>query len=454
MELPISFIEKYQHLLGEEAAAFFAALTSGYPVKGFRLNIAKPQAEAMLAKYGPAHEKAPYAPNAYIGEVKGKSLLHQAGYVYSQEPSAMIVAAIADAHPGERVLDLCAAPGGKSTQLASQLQGAGLLVSNEIFPKRAKILAENIERWGFANVVVTNHAPNELSRHFPQFFDKIIVDAPCSGEGMFRKDPVAVAEWHSGAPEQCANRQQAILIEAVKMLKPGGQLIYSTCTFAPEENEAIISWLVENYPFVIQPIAMPNVAHGRPEWGHAADIDKTVRLWPHLNQGEGHFAAKLHYQGEAKSIKQKKGKHKEALPKLEQEASKLWETFQATFPYLPFDEGTLHMLGDQLWLVPKTLPSLQGLKVMRPGLHLGTMKKHRIEPSYAVALAFLAGSQGPTLPITIQQWKQYVAGETISVPGNAGWVILQVDEVPVGIGKQVQGIVKNFFPKGLRFQAD
>lgn len=454
MELPTSFIEKYQHLLGEESAAFFAALVDGQPVKGFRLNIAKPDAEAMLEKYGPDRVNAPYAENAYIGAVKGKSLLHQAGYVYSQEPSAMIVAAIAQAQPGERVLDLCAAPGGKSTQLASQLNGEGVLVSNEIFPKRAKILAENVERWGFSNVVVTNHSPQELSRHFPAFFDKIVVDAPCSGEGMFRKDPVAVAEWHSDAPQQCAMRQQEILIEAVKMLKPGGQLIYSTCTFAPEENEAMISWLLETYPFAIQSIDMDNVAHGRPNWGHVPDIEKTIRLWPHLNQGEGHFAAKLQYQAEAKPVKTKKQKTKSGQSKVDQATMKLWQNMQELFPFLAANEGVLQVFGEQLWLVPKDLPSLKGLKVLRPGLHIGTLKKNRIEPSYAVAMAFLAGSQGPTVSITIDQWKQYVAGQTVAVPGNAGWVILQVDAVPVGIGKQVQGIVKNFFPKGLRFQVD
>lgn len=454
MALPTPFIEKYRDLLGTEAEAFFDALSNGRPVKGFRLNTAKPNAEVMLAKYGPERSKAPYAKNAYIDEVKGKSLLHQAGYVYSQEPSAMIVAAIADAQPGERVLDLCAAPGGKSTQLASQLNGTGLLVCNEIFPKRAKILAENIERWGFSNVVVTNHAPHELSRHFPHFFDKIVVDAPCSGEGMFRKDPVAVAEWHSDAPRQCAIRQQDILQEAVRMLKPGGQLIYSTCTFAPEENEAIISWLVEEYPFVIQSIDRANVAHGRSEWGNVPNIEKTIRLWPHLDQGEGHFAAKLLYQAETKPTKPKKSKAKSTQSKLDQETVKLWQAFQQNFPFLPTNEGSLQIFGEQMWLVPNALPDLKGMKVLRPGLHIGTRKKNRIEPSFSVAMAFLAGSQGPILSITIEQWKQYVAGETITVPGSAGWVILHVDDVPVGIGKQVQGVVKNFFPKGLRFQVD
>ncbi|WP_288723595.1 RsmB/NOP family class I SAM-dependent RNA methyltransferase [uncultured Enterococcus sp.] len=454
MQLPTPFIEKYQRLLGEEAPAFFTALTDNQPVKGFRLNVAKPHAQAMLAKYGPAAVPAPYAEAAYIGEVKGRSLLHQAGYVYSQEPSAMIVATIAAAQPGERVLDLCAAPGGKTTQLASQLQGKGLLVANEIFPKRAKILSENVERWGFPNVVVTNQAPQELSRHFPQFFDKIVVDAPCSGEGMFRKDPVALEEWQADTPDQCAIRQKDILAQAVAMLKPGGQLIYSTCTFAPEENEAMMAWLMEEYPFTIEAIDLANVSHGRSEWGAAPGIEKTIRLWPHLNQGEGHFAAKLTSLAEAAPVKKKKkGKGATAKSPLDAATQKLWQAFRKEFPFLQALNATPQLLGENLWLVPEEMPSLKGIKFMRPGLHVGVVKKNRIEPSYALALAIHAEEGAPTVPITLPQWQQYVAGETLSVPGNAGWVILTVDEIPVGFGKQVQGTVKNFFPKGLRFKA-
>jgi NOL1/NOP2/sun family putative RNA methylase len=452
VKLPTAFIAKYQQLLGIESADFFTALET-QPVKGFRLNTMKPQATTMLAKFGPDKMPAPYASNAYIGEVKGKSLLHQAGYVYSQEPSAMIVATIADAQPGEKVLDLCAAPGGKTTQLASQMQGKGLLISNEIFTKRAKILSENVERWGMRHVVVTNHAPQELTPHFPHFFDKIVVDAPCSGEGMFRKDPVAIAEWQEDTPSQCAQRQKEILAEAVAMLKPGGQLIYSTCTFAPEEDEAIIEWLVKNYPFSIEPISLENVSHGRPEWGDVAGIERTIRLWPHKNQGEGHFAAKLTYHGiETSAPKAKKPKKpKTRGSEIDATTQGLWKDFQKTYPFLEKETGKLQLLGDQLWLVPKQLSSLAGLRVVRPGLHIGTVKKKRIEPSFALAMTIQEGDQAPFLTIDLEQWQKYVAGETIMLPGNAGWVILRVEEIPVGFGKQVQGVVKNFFPKGLRF---
>ena len=382
--------------------------------------------------------------------MNGKSFLHQAGYEYSQEPSAMIVGTAAAAKPGEKVLDLCAAPGGKSTQLAAQMRGKGLLVSNEIFPKRAKILSENIERWGVSNAIVTNHAPAELVPHFSGFFDRIVVDAPCSGEGMFRKDPNAVKEWTEESPLHCQKRQQEILSSAIKMLKHEGQLIYSTCTFAPEENEEIISWLVENYPVTIEEIPLSQtVSSGRPEWGSVDGLDKTVRIWPHENQGEGHFVAKLTFHGQNPTRKEKKvrKKRKEELTK---EQEKLWTEFSMDFHYEI--TGRLLVFNDHLWEVPELLPSLDGLKVMRTGLHLGDFKKNRFEPSYALALAMKKTENIPCLSITQKEWQSYTAGETFQRDGDQGWVLLVLDKIPVGFGKQVKGTVKNFFPKGLRFR--
>ncbi len=395
-------------------------------------------------------QPAPYSNEGFLGTVNGKSFLHQAGYEYSQEPSAMIVGTAAAAKPGEKVLDLCAAPGGKSTQLAAQMRGKGLLVSNEIFPKRAKILSENIERWGVSNAIVTNHAPAELVPHFSGFFDRIVVDAPCSGEGMFRKDPNAVKEWTEESPLHCQKRQQEILSSAIKMLKHEGQLIYSTCTFAPEENEEIISWLVENYPVTIEEIPLSQtVSSGRPEWGSVDGLDKTVRIWPHENQGEGHFVAKLTFHGQNPTCKEKKArkKRKEQLTK---EQEKLWTEFSMDFHYEI--TGRLLVFNDHLWEVPELLPSLDGLKVMRTGLHLGDFKKNRFEPSYALALAMKKTENIPCLSITQKEWQSYTAGETFQRDGDQGWVLLVLDKIPVGFGKQVKGTVKNFFPKGLRFR--
>ncbi len=295
--LPQQFIKKYRLLLGEESSDFFCALEQGSAKKGFRWNPLKPAGLAMVQTYHSEElQPAPYSNEGFLGTVNGKSFLHQAGYEYSQEPSAMIVGTAAAAKPGEKVLDLCAAPGGKSTQLAAQMRGKGLLVTNEIFPKRAKILSENIERWGVSNAIVTNHAPAELVPHFSGFFDRIVVDAPCSGEGMFRKDPNAIKEWTEESPLHCQKRQQEILSSAIKMLKHEGQLIYSTCTFAPEENEEIISWLVENYPVTIEEIPLSQtVSSGRPEWGSVDGLEKTIRIWPHERSRRRTFCRKVDF---------------------------------------------------------------------------------------------------------------------------------------------------------------
>ena len=239
---------------------------------------------------------------------------------------------------------------------------------------------------------------------------------------MFRKDPVAIAEWQADSPLQCAQRQKEILAEAVAMLKPGGQLIYSTCTFAPEENEAIIEWLVSAYPFSIEPIELENVSHGRHDWAPMNDI--------------------------AKPKKTKKTKKASGIDSV---TRSLWQSFQENYPFLKETAADIQLFGDHLWLVPSELPSLKGVRVLRPGLHVGTVKKNRIEPSFALAMAIKENDEAPFLSIELAQWQKYVAGETITVPGNEGWVVLKVAEVPIGFGKQVQGVVKNFFPKGLRF---
>ncbi|MBF0780270.1 MULTISPECIES: RsmF rRNA methyltransferase first C-terminal domain-containing protein [unclassified Granulicatella] len=455
MTLPSDFKQKYTSLLGEkEANAFFYHLEHEHIKKSFRLNPLK--ASIQLKDYiNEDIEPVPYCEYGYYGQISGKSPLHQAGYIYSQEASAMLVATIANAQMHDKVLDLCAAPGGKSTHLAAQLNQTGLLVSNEIVPKRAKILAENIERCGITNCLVTNHSPSELTAHFPHFFDKIIVDAPCSGEGMFRKDDSAKQEWTSETPSFCAARQRDILTHALKMLKKGGELIYSTCTFAPEENEEIISWLIEQFPLTLLPISLPNlsVSHGKLEWGTVQHLDYTIRIWPHLNQGEGHFIARLRYEYDEENEKTflTKNKH-DKLIGLSKEQHTLFQQFTKQFPVSLL--GHLTVFGDQLWLVPTLTPHLKGLKVLRAGLHLGTFLKNRFEPSFALAMALSRhAKQLPHISISYEQWKKYVSGETFSYPNThiSGWVLLIYQDLTIGFGKLVQDTVKNFYPKGLRF---
>lgn len=286
MTLPEGFEEKYRKLLGSDAAAFLASFDQP-AAAGFRVNPlhhATSQAPAI-----------PWSQWGHYGKVVGTSLAHIAGNVYSQEPSAQFVGTVAAPRPGERVLDLCAAPGGKSTHLGSFMQQQGLLVANEINAGRARVLSSNIERFGLTNTLVTNSDPAHLAARLPEAFDRILIDAPCSGEGMFRKDPDAMSYWTPDYPVKCAERQREIVAEAVKMLRPGGILVYSTCTFAPEEDEQIIAWATANLGLSVVPIDKPaGIADGRPEWANGDPMLKeTARLWPQRLDGEGHFVAKL-----------------------------------------------------------------------------------------------------------------------------------------------------------------
>ncbi|PWG00876.1 RsmF rRNA methyltransferase first C-terminal domain-containing protein [Levilactobacillus bambusae] len=447
-KLPQAFIDKYQQLMGPEAQAFFASFDE--PVKhGFRINPLKQSIPTGLD----LSEPVPYAKWGYYGEVHGRSVAHQSGAIYSQEPSAMFVGATAHPERGDRVLDLCAAPGGKSTHLASYLDNTGLLVSNEIMKKRVGVLAENIERFGPHNTVILNESPERLTRPFAGFFDKVVVDAPCSGEGMFRKDPEAMAYWDADYPQKCAALQREILTEAVKMVRPGGQLVYSTCTFAPEEDEQTIAWLLDQYPeFHLIPIEKTaGISDARPEWANGnPELKKAARLFPNQMLGEGHFVAKLQAdadwnQGAKPAKPQQVG--------LTREQQKLWTEFSAdqligiTFPHLL-------TFGDQLYSVPAEMPAFGKLKVERPGLHLGTFKKKRFEPSYALALAVKPEQAQHQLTINHEQWAKVVHGETITIDEehSKGWYLLVCDNQPVAYGKLVGKTIKNFFPKGLRFQ--
>lgn len=372
----------------------------------------------------------------------------------------MAPAAYLDAQPGEKILDLCAAPGGKSTQIAAAMRGEGLLVSNEIHPARAKILSENMERMGVTNAMVTNESPQALANVFTEYFDRIMVDAPCSGEGMFRKNELAGEQWSPETVRMCAKRQMEILGCAAQMLRPGGRMVYSTCTFAPEENEGTVSRFLEQYPqFHIVPVKRyEGMSAGVAEWVNdpAEGIAHTIRLFPHLLRGEGHFVAVLekegtvseHYEGYCANGLEKplaKGESKAYLAELE-------EIVQMPLPQ------RLIRFGDQLYLIPDQMPATKRLRVLRPGLHVGTIKKNRLEPAHALALAIrpedarhrwdlpLDGSAGGNP----EQIRAYLAGETFPAEGEKGWYIISVDGYSVGWGKLAGTVMKNHYPKGLR----
>lgn len=453
INLPQDFLNKMKELLQDEYEDFLKSYEADRK-QGLRVNTLKITVEEFLTLSPFTLERIPWVPEGFFyqhEERPGKHPYHEAGLYYIQEPSAMAVGEIVEPEPGEKVLDLCAAPGGKSTHLASKMKQAGLLVTNEIHPARAKILSQNIERMGIKNAVVTNESPDRLAKRFPSFFDRIMVDAPCSGEGMFRKDPDACSEWSMENVAACSIRQLDILLCAASMLKYGGRLVYSTCTFAPEENEAVISQFIKEVPsFEIEEIKVyEGFSRGRKDWAKdgGSDIDKTVRLWPHKIQGEGHYIAVL---------RKKAG---ENPPKL-----KLAETLKderSLKEYNQFVKDTLQikprgqylLFGDQLYIVPDEMISLQNLKVLRPGWHLGTIKKNRFEPSHALALSLKGEEVQHTWNLTADSpdLAAYLRGESIPAKGSKGWYLVQVDGYSIGWGKLSNGILKNHYPKGLRW---
>jgi len=398
----------------------------------------------------------------------GKHPYHEAGVYYIQEPSAMAVVPLLEVQPGEKILDLCAAPGGKSTQIAGYLQGEGLLVCNEIHPARAKILSENIERMGVRNACVTNETPTRLSEKFPGYFDRILVDAPCSGEGMFRKNEDACDEWSPENVELCARRQDEILDCAVRMLRPGGRIVYSTCTFAPAENEGSISRFLDRYPeFVLVPIdkgamGLPEgKCDGRPEWGDVAcDLHHALRLWPHVVKGEGHFAAVLQMEAaldpgcdvvETFAV----GGTERGCSAKDKELAVWWEFWKELAVddcSLNFDDRIFLRFGDELYTAPSRMPALKGMKVLRPGLHLGTIKKNRFEPSHALALTLAPEDVRHVCHLSAEDsvTTAYLNGQTFNYEGDKGWYLIAVDGYSLGWGKLAGGIMKNHYPKGLR----
>lgn len=489
-ELPEAFLKRMKELLGEEFPAFLESYEAER-VQGLRWNPLKGEPSSLALRYGKRFGLSPVnwcaEGNYYDQKTRpGKHALHEAGIYYIQEPSAMAVTVLLDPQPGERILDLCAAPGGKTTHIAGRMRNQGLLVSNEIHPARAKILSRNVERMGIGNCVVTNEDSGRLRLYFPEFFDRIVVDAPCSGEGMFRKDELARSQWSPENVLHCAKRQQEILDNAAAMLKPGGRLVYSTCTFAPEEDEqAVERFLQEHRDFSIEKpecaAALEGLSHGRPEWSQTnmAGLADTFRIWPHKCEGEGHYLACLKKAGadfgeacqeltEADSRKKEKkkdrgsqnGKKKGSGETARENQALLQVMFQELFTRQEAQTWRescsterLVSYGDQIYLLPAGIPDLSGLRVLRPGLHLATGKKNRLEPSHALAL-FLdpdTVNQSVELDAESAEIRTYLSGGTLSAEGlENGWVLVCADGWPAGWAKASSGILKNHYPKGLR----
>lgn len=487
--LPEAFVERMKELLGLEWEDFLACYAreryASLRFNPLKKGLKEEQYPQLLSQLGVSKvEAVPWAEHGYYYRKKtdeedgnncqpGRHMFHEMGLYYIQEPSAMSAATLLAPKPGERVLDLCAAPGGKSTQLAGYMKQQGLLVSNEINEARAKILSSNIERLGIANALVCSADSSRLASVFPSFFHRILVDAPCSGEGMFRKNDNAVDEWSLEHVQMCAQRQAEILDNAATMLMPGGMLVYSTCTFAPEENEgAMAAFLLRHPEFQLVHKEAPYFSEGQPAWGDGNEnLRKTFRLWPHKLKGEGHFAAVLQKAGvlpepveqeETTSSPVKNGKGAKGIKGVPQKGQLDAEQKKA---FLNFAEetlqketvewilkGRLELFGEQLYRLPQGLPTLARLRVLRAGLHLGSFKKNRFEPAHAFAL-FLDGSM-------VKQMEEYsskeaesvkfFAGESLPCTPGKGWCLVCVDGFSAGWGKKTAAILKNHYPKGLR----
>jgi len=454
--LPQEFLQRMESMLGEEYVQFLESFEKKH-WQSLRLNPAKADRGDFLENSPFSLSPVAWEENGFYYEetdLPGRHPYHEAGVYYIQEASAMAPVGYLDVKPGQHVLDLCAAPGGKSTQIAAAMKGQGILVTNEIHPARAKILSENIERMGVRNALVTSETPDKLAAHFGPYFDRILVDAPCSGEGMFRKHEEACSEWSTQNVQICADRQDDILDSAAQMLLAGGKMVYSTCTFAPAEDEGSISRFLKRHPdfILLDAQKIGGMEGGRKQWAEPEleDADKTVRLWPHKLKGEGHYLAVLQKQGsvpEGYSARCASGTEKGINPK---ECAE-FEAFCQEALQLKL-QGIYLKFGDQLYLAPQDFPALRGLKVLRPGLHLGTMKKNRFEPSHALALAI-----GPTeakhvldLASKGSQISQYLNGMTLNAEGEKGWYLVCTDGYSIGWGKLAGAVLKNHYPKGLR----
>lgn len=485
MRLPDTFLEQMKQLLGAEYDAWLESYEKP-SYAGLRINTTKTdwtEWEKTLSPF--ALRPVPWTENGYyIGE-DAKASRHPyyyAGLYYLQEPSAMAPASVLPVEPGDKVLDLCAAPGGKSTELGAKLQGEGLLVSNDISNSRAKALLKNLELFGIPNICVTSETPEKLASVFGAYFDKILVDAPCSGEGMFRKDPDLIKSWMERGPEYYAPIQRQILSSAVQMLKPGGMLLYSTCTFAKMEDEDTIQWILEEEPDMeLVPL--------QPWEGACGGVDgmPVIRLFPHKIEGEGHFLALLRKRapGEpesgtdrglmesaeealrtaksAKAFRAEKaagnsgGKIPAEVRRLEKESD--FSDWEAMLKH-PLDRSRIMVRDGMVYYLPECFDQNWNLRYLRSGLLLGEWKKNRFEPSQAVAMTLQMQefSQSFSLSAQDERTVRYLKGETVfPTPEEAaglkkGWVLIGVDGHSLGWAKYTGSNFKNKYYPGWRWQ--
>ena len=455
VRLPDGFLSRMRDLLREDYPAFVESYASPSWV-GLRANSLKISSTTLRDLVPFELERIAAIQDAFLvtGSANpGKHPYHAAGLYYLQEPSAMVPAEVLDPQPGERILDLAAAPGGKTTQLAALMKGSGVLVANEIHPRRVLDLMENVERMGVRNAVITQEHPSRLAESLSGYFDRVLLDAPCSGEGMFRRSAVARNEWSPRLVESCQRRQGLILDTTARMVRPGGWMVYSTCTFSPEENELAVSdFLRRNPSFCLEEIAVRSgYSCGWSRWENGpqleAGLERTVRLWPHRGPWEGHFVAKVRRNDGDDRPEARVG------PRRQEDRSvalvrEFWQEHMRED--LAYDRVVLR--DRQVFLLPAEAPEMTGLRLLRPGWWLGSLSPNRFEPSHALALAMRGEQASRTISLEAENplVSAYLRGEVLDIPGDAGWVTIAVGKYPLGWGKQIRGKVKNHYPHRLR----
>lgn len=459
--LPQPFLSRMEEMLGEDYPLFLESYNNPRTF-GLRVNTSKISCEEFERIAPFPVRPIPWVKNGYFYDEESRPArcpYYQAGLYYLQEPSAMTPASRIPIKPGDYVLDLCAAPGGKATAAGAALMGEGLLVANDISTSRARALLRNLELFGIPNVFVANETPEKLAKAFPEFFHKIILDAPCSGEGMFRKEEALIRDWTLEKSENLAAIQRTLLLQAADMLRPGGMLLYSTCTFAPNEDEGSISYLLEQRP-EMELLEIPGYegfSPGLPSCGNGDPrLKRCVRIFPHKMNGEGHFLALLQKPGQTIT------ERNPPRTKGDKAAFALMEAFfeeigMKSLGGHPFDWNRVEIRADKVYYLPPVTGNFRGLSFLRNGLYLGDLKKNRFEPSQPLALAFRKGEVHAciSLPVTDPRLTRYLKGETLQIesgeaPGPKGWHLLCVDGYPIGFGKLVNQTFKNKYPAGWR----
>jgi 16S rRNA C967 or C1407 C5-methylase (RsmB/RsmF family)/NOL1/NOP2/fmu family ribosome biogenesis protein len=515
--LPEAFVARMRELLGPEAPAFLDSYARPAQ-RAVRANALKLDPAALPALLGIDPDPVPWCPEAcFLPETArvGNTVAHAAGLCYVQEPSALAVGEALDVRPGQRVLDLAAAPGGKATQLAARLGGQGVLVANEVQRGRVTALADNLDRWGSWRTMLAGETVAGLAERLPAAFDRVLLDAPCSGEGLFRRNPAAAAQWRPGQVRGNAERQRALLADAARLVRPGGVLVYSTCTFAPEENEHQVAGFLTAHPdWEVLPLPLhPGFTPGRPDWTPAGtpDLSRTVRLWPHLLRGEGHFIAKLGRPADPPGDSGSGPRPEEesapgsppqrarrnpapgdvaprrgsvALPEMWRSrpstgrgvrdqrpeagrggpaarrggaaarrggAGSVIDAWGAVAADLLVDEVPAVMaVGERVYSVPDQEVAAAGVRLVRPGLLVGRVRPGRFEPAHALAMAAGPRRARRVREVDDGEAAAWLGGATLADAGPGGWTLVTWNGWPLGWGRGAGGTLKNHYPKGLR----